>query len=138
MVNANRFQTAPSSYQIHWSFKVRNVCTVQFIFLTKSFSTTSAVMCTSCYPIKQPSIRCDLLPDRVCLSAGWTQRNDSNVFPLSRICTFTTLLRSFTSTYSITTHSKLLGVYYKYTMNTDAGCVSIFSRLRVIVTQHKV
>ena len=48
---------------------------------------------------------CDLLPDRVCLSAGWTQRNDSNVFPLSCICTFTKLLRSFTSTYSITTHS---------------------------------
>ena len=57
---------------------------------------------------------------------------------LSPIFTLTTLLRSFTSTYSITTNSNLSGVYYIYNRDTDAGCVSIFARLRVIVTQHKV
>ena len=59
------------------------------------------------------------------------------MFPLSRICAFTTILRSFTSTYSTTITSNLLGTYYIYNRNTDAGCVSIFDRLRVIVTQHK-
>ena len=59
------------------------------------------------------------------------------MFPLSRICTFTTLLRSFTSTYRTKTMSNLSGMYYTYNRNTDAGCVSNFDRLRVIVTQHK-
>ena len=79
---------------------------------------------------------CDLLPDCVCLSVGWTQRTDSNVFPLSRICTLTTLLRSLQAFTVLQLYSKLLGVYYIYTMNTEAGCVSIFARLRVIVTKH--
>ena len=52
VVNANRFQKARSGYQIHWSFKVRNICVLFSSHFWQSFSTTSAVMSTSCYPMK--------------------------------------------------------------------------------------
>ena len=40
VVNPNRFQAGHSISQIHWSVKSsKHASTVQFIFLTKSFST---------------------------------------------------------------------------------------------------
>jgi len=63
VVNANRLQTAPSTSQIHWSFKVRNICVLfsshfwQSHFLLLPLWCVLPVMRTSRYPIKKPSIR---------------------------------------------------------------------------------
>ena len=59
VVNADKFEVAYLNHQVHRSFMVKRLHIVLFTFMKKPFSTTSSVVCTSCYPIQKSFItRC--------------------------------------------------------------------------------